>query len=250
MGSRLWRLHHFNPRSSCEERQSARLIRQLKFAFQSTLLMRGATWEICNDKITDIFQSTLLMRGATSSLRRASHASTFQSTLLMRGATRESHRPWPPGYFNPRSSCEERLISLFCASILSYFNPRSSCEERLVWRHPRLRIYLYFNPRSSCEERLGRAARDAPRHISIHAPHARSDSVLASIAVAFAEFQSTLLMRGATWYHCIDSSYRYFNPRSSCEERLLIRESTAQQCFVISIHAPHARSDFTSRHGY
>ena len=54
--------------------------------------------------------------------------------------------------FNPRSSCEERLISTTFLSAGRYFNPRSSCEERP--RHDMAHWpKAYFNPRSSCEER-------------------------------------------------------------------------------------------------
>ena len=56
--------------------------------------------------------------------------------------------------------------------------------------------------------------------ISIHAPHARSDSPLPVRPVRIAPFQSTLLMRGAT-----KPSFLAAPPSS------------------ISIHAPHARSD-------
>ena len=57
--------------------------------------------------------------------------------------------------------------------------------------------------------------------ISIHAPHARSDSRIPVIISAGDKFQSTLLMRGATYNesYCLPKHY-YFNPRSSCEERL------------------------------
>ena len=57
--------------------------------------------------------------------------------------------------------------------------------------------------------------------ISIHAPHARSDSYGILSYEVIKIFQSTLLMRGAT---CLSSRCRCcrpdFNPRSSCEERL------------------------------
>ena len=57
------------------------------------------------------------------------------------------------------------------------------------------------------------------------------------------EFQSTLLMRGAT---CQQGAHRrclhHFNPRSSCEERHIPMSFTEKQ-IKISIHAPHARSD-------
>ena len=60
--------------------------------------------------------------------------------------------------------------------------------------------------------------------ISIHAPHARSDR----------------------WPRRLSLRTTHFNPRSSCEERLLpVRCAYANQ--QISIHAPHARSDSNSR---
>ena len=169
------------------------------YLFQSTLLMRGATHIATGDEGMAKFQSTLLMRGATEppkpddqaekisihaplarsdlidaiNLRvksisiHAPHARSdallspssasgrFQSTLLMRGAT----------------NFIRRAFSLRC-----YFNPRSSCEERRPAGpyHADLR---HFNPRSSCEERRGAGPKTsrAPQ-ISIHAPHARSDS--------------------------------------------------------------------------
>ena len=125
---------------------------------------------------------------------------TFQSTLLMRGAT-SCHlaTTGTAVYFNPRSSCEERLLVtsprqvLPCISIhaphvrsddgtvpervpVFYFNPRSSCEERprAALEHPQL--CDDFNPRSSCEERQPSG-------------YLRSSTC---------QFQSTLLMRGAT----------------------------------------------------
>ena len=84
-----------------------------------------------------------------------------------------------------------------CSPSRKDFNPRSSCEER-----PLLIAELpengYFNPRSSCEER----------------------PVPCRIVCLINQFQSTLLMRGATIYakHC-------------------------RKLHCISIHAPHARSD-------
>ena len=60
--------------------------------------------------------------------------------------------------------------------------------------------------------------------ISIHAPHARSDSNESACSRAPA----------------------YFNPRSSCEERRYGHVVEANLAYI-SIHAPHARSDLTSR---
>ena len=173
----------------------------LLFEFQSTLLMRGATSKSpssCNipsyfnprssceerpmpmivPSLRVTFQSTLLMRGATMTTRVIKLPLSFQSTLLMRGAT---------GLF--------------------------ACSEWIGHRH--------FNPRSSCEERLPTELQRAQEHaISIHAPHARSDligrlavqicsnfnprssceerRIFCSSSTTMAEFQSTLLMRGAT----------------------------------------------------
>ena len=56
--------------------------------------------------------------------------------------------------------------------------------------------------------------------ISIHAPHARSDADLLKLRAEETKFQSTLLMRGATTSTRIFRMLAYFNPRSSCEERL------------------------------
>ena len=125
----------------------------------------------------------------------------FQSTLLMRGATaRSAEDNRRTTHFNPRSSCEERLVTA-CrpATSTCNFNPRSSCEERLPVSavtfgsalisihapHARSdlsatinsRRRLNFNPRSSCEERRALSAQFRPAaKISIHAPHARSDN--------------------------------------------------------------------------
>ena len=80
---------YFNPRSSCEERRPRSARCGMYSAFQSTLLMRGATLFSCAkgggagisihapharsdrlketlEQLTEEFQSTLLMRGATS----------------------------------------------------------------------------------------------------------------------------------------------------------------------------------------
>ena len=101
-----------------------------------------------------------------------------------------------------------------------YFNPRSSCEERPTRITSASTSSRHFNPRSSCEER--------PR---------RSMS-----RISWQQFQSTLLMRGATTTNLRPVSKPYFNPRSSCEERPSYW-FTSYIVFYISIHAPHARSD-------
>ena len=217
--------------------------------------MRGATRRNSNARMTQHrFQSTLLMRGATSGLRRQS-------------ASKRN--------FNPRSSCEERRGTGSSRQIFLHFNPRSSCEERHVL-HYRRADWHHFNPRSSCEERLeiphstpgrtefqstllmrgatekrsrGREGDVISIHapharsdttdtnkrkcgdISIHAPHARSDDDVNAISADVVEFQSTLLMRGATLRrHRHKERQRHFNPRSSCEERPCVHFAIRASC--------------------
>ena len=79
--------------------------------------------------------------------------------------------------------------------------------------------------------------------ISIHAPHARSDRTMHIGGSDRSQFQSTLLMRGATRLpSTARASAQNFNPRSSCEERQFYDYVAVRSC-QISIHAPHARSD-------
>ena len=152
------------------------------------------------------------------------HLYIFQSTLLMRGATIVCNRGCIVcHYFNPRSSCEERPNSGIWMRTWMNFNPRSSCEERRCrpsGPHPS----RDFNPRSSCEERHLHGNRCCSGNtISIHAPHARSDVGMFFSVPLLMRFQSTLLMRGATYKLTIGRGYQN-----------------------ISIHAPHARSDISA----
>ena len=123
--------------------------------------------------------------------------------------------------FNPRSSCEERrYASLLTRGSVGYFNPRSSCEERLsgrstIWSTLVISIHA---PHARSDSRA--CITTAAQKISIHAPHARSDSATSGRL----------------------SMMRYFNPRSSCEERQQ-NQFYGKAESPISIHAPHARSD-------
>ena len=139
----------------------------------------------------------------------------------MRGATASSVASADiMTYFNPRSSCEERPLTMFVTLIpytISIHAPHARSDDRQVTdflirvisiHAPHARsdlicvffssILPYFNPRSSCEER-----RNQPKDQDL-----------------YQQFQSTLLMRGATHTSSRpDASAGYFNPRSSCEER-------------------------------
>ena len=146
--------------------------------------------------------------------------------------------------------------------LISIHAPHARSDARRLLAHG---VRRYFNPRSSCEERRPFAPLTSSHcgfqstllmrgatltwdivHIgdviSIHAPHARSDSRTISRRLTHSNFnprssceerhsmmafwkssslfQSTLLMRGATGRKAMRPGRAlYFNPRSSCEER-------------------------------
>ena len=256
---------YFNPRSSCEERPMVRSLNSARVisihapharsddiltygdiipvSFQSTLLMRGATLPASGRRgrclisihapharsdpadnhyeLTDEqFQSTLLMRGATFIPAYSfSPSSAFQSTLLMRGATAtQSTRASCRAHFNPRSSCEERPFAGSRSTCSGHFNPRSSCEER-----PALILDL-----RCCA------------HISIHAPHARSDEKNMPTQRAMDIFQSTLLMRGATLIGLAESSHLH-----TFQSTLLMRGATLHPRYLF--HSPIFQSTLLMR---
>ena len=123
--------------------------------------------------------------------------------------------------FNPRSSCEERLESLFFSSVaILDFNPRSSCEERRIRGQKRQRRMLFQSTLLMRGATRERGDNHGTEVISIHAPHARSDKKLLTFYLRVILFQSTLLMRGATrGPRAPVRALVNFNPRSSCEER-------------------------------
>ncbi len=160
------------------------------------------------------------MRGATRSTRHTIYHLRFQSTPLMRGATwgergrfsgcevsihapharGDLPRQWSLPYhqrFNPRPSCEGRRRSRASLGHGCGFNPRPSCEGRPVFC-PVVKPLVWFQSTP-----LMRGATFGTRHVilfqqvSIHAPHARGD-------------QSA---RTSTWPRTC------FNPRPSCEGR-------------------------------
>ena len=172
-----------------------------------------------------LFQSTLLMRGATSTHSRLCHQqSDFnpRSSCEERRAYENTHK-FSRRDFNPRSSCEERPedpaagapipdISIHAPharsdgtastpnDALTYFNPRSSCEERLSRGSTCHGEATNFNPRSSCEERLQLETRLGTNDqfqstLLMRGATKDNDAVKAANA-----FQSTLLMRGATQF--------------------------------------------------
>ena len=170
-----------------------------------------------------LFQSTLLMRGATL-LKLV--IPCFQLISIHAPHARSDHAPachfsasikisiHAPHARSDRIRCSCR------AGRARNFNPRSSCEERQYLRLTRPRTYrfqstllmrgatpfirqMYSRERISIHAPHARSdcragLRTAYRHISIHAPHARSDHLAYKAGGKEKQFQSTLLMRGAT----------------------------------------------------
>ena len=148
------------------------------------------------------------MRGATLLASASAASKIFQSTLLMRGATRQAR---------PRRTAS------------SHFNPRSSCEERLVLvavkiHQVRFQSTLLMRGATAIEAADIAGTIFQSTLLMRGATQDRSDYTWQS------QFQSTLLMRGATHRQSsrIDSQ-RNFNPRSSCEERPIKMTQTMLQ---------------------
>ena len=145
--------------------------------FQSTLLMRGATKQSSAAAVLLEFQSTLLMRGATRALAELEKVKEFQSTLLMRGATDEA------GLRQPDKGFQSTLLMRGATPTPSH-----------------ALIILLISIHAPHARSDWNARRDiVGDNISIHAPHARSDLTASRKTNLFAIFQSTLLMRGATF---------------------------------------------------
>ena len=192
--------------------------------FQSTLLMRGATQEIRVDNGLIKFQSTLLMRGATTStVRYRTFCKTFQSTLLMRGATYyASHGAWRDAIsiHAPHARSDHGFHGAHLCDLISIHAPHARSDVMPLWNGNGTVFQSTLLMRGATERQKRRAEearkfqstllmRGATRNagseasrapqISIHAPHARSDTACAHSATRAS----------------------HFNPRSSCEERLL-----------------------------
>ena len=148
--------------------------------FQSTLLMRGATYSGNLAAVRKEFQSTLLMRGATQCWCHSLSPPRFQSTLLMRGATdglREVesrvlisiHAPHArsdimrAGFSRMRSIFQSTLLMRGATALDKIQFYLDQFQSTLLMRGATGSAAChgvkleYFNPRSSCEERQSRS---------------------------------------------------------------------------------------------
>ena len=216
--------------------------------FQSTLLMRGATFfTIAARLAAPEFQSTLLMRGATRVISRSSSLLSFQSTLLMRGATtaRESYI----GKYAFQSTLLMRgaTFHMLRHDLASRIFQSTLLMRGATWagQHPQIGTYN-FNPRSSCEERLLLTVLVLLSEIKFQSTLLMRGATQVAVAPYDAnQFQSTLLMRGATAFQ------QHRRKSDEFQSTLLMRGATRSSLIIsspllISIHAPHARSDSPS----
>ena len=251
--------------------------------------MRGATAQRpINDGLVP-FQSTLLMRGATwIPPRKPCRLRNFNPRSSCEERPDKTWTAFPVDIISIHAPHARSDMGVtpppppFCISIHA---PHARSDEAYAEAHGMKKVFqstLLMRGATSCFfTHLFTVL------ISIHAPHARSDNVSSSAHADIRTFQSTLLMRGATagrrtdaaiqpfqstllmrgataWREAMANVYEFqstllmrgatrcascrtrrqhhFNPRSSCEERPA-RPATAVPSPSISIHAPHARSD-------
>ena len=162
----------------------------------------------------------------------------------MRGATTDSVRFFlqykisihaPHARSDQKRAARVYRVLEFQSTLLMRGATGCCCESRI-------RVWISIHAPHARSDGCSGHPHHTLQSISIHAPHARSDpAFLYSRRIRF-RFQSTLLMRGATW-----------GTKGPCDTQgfqstLLMRGATdvdfLQGCFlVISIHAPHARSD-------
>ena len=108
-------------------------------------------------------------------------------------------------------------------TISTDFNPRSSCEERHAdpRRDTAGAIHISIHaPHARSDPLTHDFLRDGVGVISIHAPHARSDERAVQSNWDDIKFQSTLLMRGATM------SWRSWSRPREFQSTLLMRGAT------------------------
>ena len=191
---------YFNPRTSCEVRRSG----CLPESAGSCISIHAPLARCDRNQILDNFR---LIISIHAPLARCDQY--FRRRFL----------PFPD--FNPRTSCEVRLVDRDGFAYIVDFNPRTSCEVRLLPPAVAASETLIFQSTHLLRGATSyRCTITAYINISIHAPLARCDR---------------LGIREV-------SNRRYFNPRTSCEVRQPI-PTWAPTAWKISIHAPLARCD-------
>ena len=220
-GASLLQSHHFNPRSSCEERRFAVALDCLAHYFNP----RSSCEERRALNAVNLVLRVISIHAPHARSDHVSDGFAWCQHISIHAphARSDSSQPRPPiaaSNFNPRSSCEERhwyRADRVDARRISIHAPHARSDARRVIRQ--LCNVISIHAPHARSDTQG-AQMPAVPQISIHAPHARSDHSWIDVMRNPAGFQSTLLMRGAT---------------AACLVPLFDID--------ISIHAPHARSD-------
>ena len=214
-------MQYFNPRTSCEVRPKTLWALARVYPFQSTHLVWGATIFSCSS-------SSVMIISIHAPRVRCDVRFTEELLFIFN--------------FNPRTSCEVRLLFFLGESQCVHFNPRTSCEVRLQ-RFVIVNCIFHFNPRTSCEVRppkppwnfhkqwisihAPRVRCDFPsgngwilsKRISIHAPRVRCDIFLTKKIQHNHISIHAPRVRCDSRNHCSSVQRMYFNPRTSCEVR-------------------------------
>ena len=124
-----------------------------------------------------------------------------------------------------------------------HFNPRAPCGARPVFPCG-VSLQMYFNPRAPCGARLLQGvSRQGCPGISIHAPLAGRDALMAPVSSTVIRFQSTRPLRGATLSgdpHAIRvTTFQSTRPLRGAT----FLQGGVGQPPLISIHAPLAGRD-------
>ena len=190
----------FNPRASCEARPS------------------GATAVA----VTPLFQSTRLLRGATHrrDRRGVQVAISIHAPLARRDA--EGLDPGDIAKISIHAPLARRdLLQVFAFTDAFYFNPRASCEARL----DAVVVFVYYfrfqSTRLLRGATRGSAVFKVTLRISIHAPLARRDyRAMVDFALKDISIHAPLARRDLAALTA-EAILGYFNPRASCEARLV-----------------------------
>ncbi len=188
--------------------------------FQSTHLLRDASYSFWDFPMICIFQSTHLLRDASCFKIKHNIAASFQSTHLLRDASRLSAYFCISGIFQSTHLLRDASGINIDKQIEQLISIHASLARCVFSKQIRLAARFNFNPRISCEMR-----------------QRRPFQILVAVS-----FQSTHLLRDASFGGNVPRCAwaRHFNPRISCEMRQMVLAGVTNNS-AISIHASLAR---------
>ena len=222
--------------------------------------MRGATNDIKTVSNMLVSIHAPHARGDTNALTKTT-VYMFQFTPLMRGATLYTSCRGMDlvSIHAPHARGDGRVRRLEDAAGFQFTPLMRGATGRRRCRRGRRR----FNSRPSCEGRHAPSPSDRQGDVSIHAPHARGDAVSDLGVRLFVSIHAPHARGDARTRRSVKLSG--FNSRPSCEGRHirlwqirasmfqftpLMRGATWRRALTdggeVSIHAPHARGDFSA----